>query len=343
MSTFLRLWLLAVALVTTGTAQAQTDAMIAAAKKEGKVTFYSSAAIEATQKICAGFEHAYPGIKCEFYRAGALPLFQRFNTEMEAKSVKADVIHGSSVPAFLNAKEKGWLAKFTSPDGGKYLPQFKDKDGYFVAARVIPLGIAYNSKLVSAADAPKVWKDVLDPKWKGKMIAPDPGVSGTGLMGFYYWDKTFGLDFIRSFARNSPMIVGSTAPAANAVASGERPVGAMMDSWEVVMRDRKSLPIAIAFPKEGVPVAPSPVAVVAGAPNPNAAQLLMTWIMSKDGQQVFMDDVGSYTARNDMPPLKGMPTLQQLKLIDVDWAALQKEQAHVVDTYSKILKEGAAQ
>ena len=66
-------------------ASAFDDALIAAARKEGKVVFYSSAAIEATQKICQGFERTYSGVKCEFYRATALPLFQRFNTEMESK------------------------------------------------------------------------------------------------------------------------------------------------------------------------------------------------------------------------------------------------------------------
>lgn len=323
-------------------AHAFDDALMAAAKKEGKVTLYSSAAIDATKKICDSFERTYAGIKCEYYRAVAVPLFQRFNQEMEAKNIKADVIHASLMPGFINAKEKGWLTRSRSPDIGKYLPQFRDKDGYYVAARVIPMGIAYNTKLVSAADAPKSWKDVLDPKWKGKMIAPDPGSSGTGLMGFYYWDKTFGLDFIREFARNAPMIVGSTAPASNAVAAGERLVAAMMDSWEVVFRFRKDLPIGIHFPKEGVPVAPSPVAVVAGAPNPNAAQLLMHHMISRQGQQAIMDDIGAYSGRTDMPPLKGMPKLEELKLVEIDWAALQKEQAQVIDTYSKILKEGAA-
>ena len=134
-------------------ASAFDDALVAAARKEGKVVFYSSAAIEATQKICQGFERAYSGVKCEFYRATALPLFQRFNTEMEVKNIKADVIHASSVPGFLNARDKGWLVKYKSPEGAKYLPQFKDKEGYFVAARVIPMGIAYNNKLISAAEA----------------------------------------------------------------------------------------------------------------------------------------------------------------------------------------------
>lgn len=318
------------------------DALVAAARKEGKVVLYSSAAIDATQKICNAFEKAYPGVKCEFYRATALPLLQRFNTEMEAKQIKADVIHASSVPGFLNAKAKGWLAKSKSPDIGKYLPQFRDADGYYAAARVIPMGIAYNNKLVSAADAPKAWKDVLDPKWKGKMIAPDPGSSGTGLMGFYFWDKHFGLDFIRQFARNAPKMVGSTAIVGNEVASGERLIAAQIDSWEVVFRFRKDLPIAINFPKEGVPVAPSPVAVVAGGPNPNAGQLLMHYVISQAGQQAIMDDLGSYSGRTDMPPLKGMPKLEELKLIDIDWVALQKEQSQVIDTYSKTLKEGAA-
>lgn len=325
-----------------GAALAFDDALVAAAKKEAKVTFYSSAAIPATQKFCQGFEKSYPGIKCEFYRATALPLFQRFNTEMEAKNIKADVIHASSVPGFLNAKAKGWLAKPRSPELGRYLAQFRDKDDYFVAARVIPMGIAYNNKLVAVADAPRSWRDIVDPRWKGKIIAPDPGSSGTGLMAFYWWDKTYGEDFLRKFAANGVKIVSSTAIVGNEVAAGERLIAGAIDSWEVVFRDRKNLPIAITFPKEGVPVAPSPVGVVAGAPNPNAAQLFMHWMISKEGQQVMMDEVGAYTARTDLAPLTGMPKLEELKLMDVDWVALQAEQAQVVDKYSQILKEGAA-
>ena len=91
-------------------ASAFDDALVAAARKEGKVVFYSSAAIEATQKICQGFERTYSGVKCEFYRATALPCFNQHRNGIEEHQGRRD-------PRFIGAwipqcPRQGWLVKY---------------------------------------------------------------------------------------------------------------------------------------------------------------------------------------------------------------------------------------
>jgi iron(III) transport system substrate-binding protein len=305
------------------------EATVTAAKKEGTVTIYSAASADATAKICDGFKKKYD-IDCEYFTASALQLFQRFNAEADAQSVKADLITGRLTP-------------FKSQEGAAFPTQFRDPDGFYVAGRVIVEGIAINPDLVAASDMPKTWQDLLDPKWRGKLIASDPGASGTGLAAFYFWEKTYGLDFIRKLAENKPLIVNSSALVANSVVSGERPIAAQLDSWEIAVRKASALPIQPIFPAEGSPVVPSPVAVVANDPHPNAAQLLMDYLMSLEGQRLLMENLGSYSARSDVPSPNGMPKLTDLKLVDVDWGALQTDSGPAIDRYTKILKEAGGQ
>jgi iron(III) transport system substrate-binding protein len=330
------------ALVLPTRGYAELDkAVIEAAKKEGSVTLYSAASADATSKICGGFTARY-GIPCEYFTASALQLFQRFNAEADAKNVKADVVTASLLPAFNEAKSRGRLTPFKSTEGPAYPPQFRDKDNYYVAGRVIVEGIAINPKLIGPNTAPHTWTDLLDPRWNGKLIASDPGASGTGLAAFYFLEKKFGLDFIRKLAANKPLIVNSSALVANAVVSGERPVAAQLDSWEIAMRVKDALPIQAIFPADGAPVVPSPVAVVANAPHPNAGQVLMDYLMSSEGQKLLMDNLGSYSARSDLASPKGLPKLNELKLVDIDWQALQADSGPAIARYTAILKEAGA-
>ncbi|HLX29085.1 MAG TPA: extracellular solute-binding protein [Casimicrobiaceae bacterium] len=317
-------------------------AAVEAAKKEGAVVLYSAASADATSKICNAFRSKY-GISCEYFSASALQLFQRFNAEADANNVKADLITASLLPAFNEAKSRGRITPFTSSEGSAFPAQFRDKDNYYVAGRVIVEGIAINPKLIAAGTAPKTWTDLLDPKWSGKLIASDPGASGTGLAAFYFLERKYGLDFIRKLAANKPLIVNSSALVANSVVSGERPVAAQLDSWEIAMRMKDSLPIAPIFPADGSPVVPSPVAVVAHGPHPNAGQLLMDYLMSAEGQKLLVDNLGSYSARSDVPSPMGMPKLADMKLVDVDWQALQGDSGAAIARYTAILKAGTTQ
>ena len=153
---------LAAGLATGPWAWAQ-DARVLAAQKEGKVVWYTSLALTSSEKVAKLFEAAYPGIKVEVQRTGSQRILQRVMQELAANIKNVDVVHTSDAGHYVLLKEKKLLMKYT-PAGVESFPAgFKDKDGYHYGLRATVNVIAYNTKAVSAAEAPRTWKDLLDP------------------------------------------------------------------------------------------------------------------------------------------------------------------------------------
>jgi iron(III) transport system substrate-binding protein len=326
-----------VACLQASMALAADPALVEAAKKEATISFYSAMSIPETEAICQGFEKAY-ALKCEFFRAPGVRLFQKFEAEAEAGQWNADVIHASTPAAFLHAKQRGFFEKYTSQEASNFPVRFKDPDGYYVAAHFLTMAIAYNPKLVKEQDIPHTWKALLDPRYKGLLVSHDPGTSGTGLATFYWWEKTFGLDFIKDLAKNEPMVVSSSANVEQAVLSGERPIAVQLDDRVVTYESRKGEAIAAVYPKEGVPLVVSPVAIAAKAPHPHAAQLFVDFMLSVSGQEILQNALGADSPRPGMPPTPGAMPVDKLTLADVDWTGLQVEQNEAVKRYTKLLK-----
>ena len=143
------------------------DARVEAAKKEGKVVWYTSLALPSAEKVAKLFEAAYPGIKVEVHRTGSQRILQRVMQELQAN---LKLIHTSDAGHFVLLKEKKLLMQYTPAGLDRFPAGFKDRDGYYYGLRATVNVIAYNTKLVSAGEAPKGWKDLLDPKWKGKLV-----------------------------------------------------------------------------------------------------------------------------------------------------------------------------
>src|SRR5262245_43722293 len=195
------------------------DARLEAAKKEGKVVWYTSLALSSSEKVAKLFEQAYPGIKVEVHRTGSQRILQRVMQELSANIKTADVIHTSDAGHFVLLKEKKLLLKYT-PAGVEGFPAgFKDKDGYYYGLRATLNVIAYNTKLVSAADAPKTWKDLLDAKWKGKLVTAHPGYSGVIATHVLALANLYGWDYWKQLAHNRLMLVQSAVDPSGIVAS----------------------------------------------------------------------------------------------------------------------------
>ena len=158
----------------SGPAPAQ-DARLEAAKKEGKVVWYTSLALSSAEKVAKMFEAAYPGIKVEVHRTGSQRILQRVMQELQANIKNVDVIHTSDAGHYVLLKDKKLLMKYTPAGVDRFPTAFKDKDGYHYGLRATVNVIAYNTKSLSAAEAPQTWKDLLDPKWKGKLVTAHPG------------------------------------------------------------------------------------------------------------------------------------------------------------------------
>jgi iron(III) transport system substrate-binding protein len=240
-----------------------------------------------------------------------------------------DVIHTSDAGHFVLLKEKGMLLKY-APQGTAALPAgFRDKDGFYFGMRATLSVIADNPKLISDKDAPRTWKDLLNPKWKGKMVSAHPGYSGIIMTHVLALVNLYGWDYFRDLAKNSLHVVQSANDPAGVVASGERPVGVNGAEYFYYKTQKQGNPIKIIYPSEGVPLVVSPVAVAKDAPHPNAAKLFVDYIFSKESQQLLADKEGLYTGHPQVTYPADKPKLKDLKLLSVEADELEKRNAEI--------------
>src|SRR5258708_24472840 len=321
--------LTALALVLSAAPLPAQDARVEAAKKEGKVVWYTSLALTSAEKVAKLFEAAYPGIKVEVHRTGSERILQRVMQELQANIKIADLVHTSDAGHYVLLKDKKLLLKYTPAGVGGFPPAFKDKDGYHYGLRATVNVIAYNSKIVPAAEAPRTWKDLLDPKWKGKLVTAHPGYSGVIATHVLALVHLHGWDYVKALAQNKPMLVQSAVDPSGIVASGERPVAVDGGDYTFYQVKKKGNPVEIVFPKEGVPLVVSPSAITSFAPHPNAAKLFTDFIFSRELQQRLADTEGLYTGHPDVKYPPDRPKLSELRLLQVDPEELEKRNEEI--------------
>ena len=330
----------AAALVATASlvapAHAQEAVDIAKAKAEGKVVWYTSTPIEQAQKIVALFKQQ-TGIDVELFRSGGSAILRRFQQEMDAGRVAADVLTHSEPPAANALGKKGFFVAFKPKNFDKVPDAAKDPNGLFVGQRLNMMTHYVRSDKVPAADEPKTWNDLLNPKYKGKLVMTDPSftslqVSVVGMMA-----KARGWGFYEKLQANDVMIVQGNQQVSDILKRGERliAVGAL-DSYAADLK-KAGHPIKTLYPSDGVFVIPSPTSVVKGSPHPNAARLFAEFMIGNDAQKIFPAD-GGYSARIDIAPPEGSPDLKALKIIAVDEDYIEKETQRIKRQFNEIFQ-----
>jgi iron(III) transport system substrate-binding protein len=316
-------------------AAAQDAALFQAARKEGSVVWYTSLALPSSTAISHAFKQKYTGIDVELHRTGSQRVLQRFMQEAASGIKNGDIVHTSDAGNFELLKDKGMLLKFT-PQGVSTFPDgFKDKAGFYYGMRATLSVIAYNPKIVADKDAPKTWKELLNSKWNGKMVTAHPGYSGIIMTHVLALVNLYGWDYFRDLAKNKLHIVQSANDPAGVVASGERPVGVNGAEYFYYKTQKQGNPVKIIYPKEGVPLVVSPVAIAKDAPHPNAAKLFTEFIFSKESQQLLADKEGLYTGHPDVTYPADKPKLKDLKLLAPNADELEKRNAEIKKRFTE--------
>jgi iron(III) transport system substrate-binding protein len=318
--------------VGAGPAGAQT--VPEAARKEGQVVWYSSLGLSLAQKVCDAFNKKNLGITCELNRDGSERIFQKVMQEASANLAIADVVHTSDISHFLDFKSKGMLAKYAPAGSDKFRAEFKEKDGFYTVLRGTPYVIGYNTQKVAKADAPRRWKDLLDPRWKGKLVHPHPGYSGVVVTGMTGLVGAFGWDYFAGLAKNQPLVVQSAEDPPMKVAGAEAWVG-VSGEYNLYREQKKGNPIEIVFPEEGVPFVSSANAVMAKAPHPSAARVFTDWLFGKEAQQILADD-GLYVPNEEVSYPKGKRPLKELKLLRAEPEEIQKRSEEIKDKFREL-------
>ena len=316
-------------LLIAGSAPAQ-DSRVADARREGKVVWHTTLALDAAERLAGRFEQTYPGIKVEVHRSGSERVLQRIMQELQAGIKNADVVNTSDTGHFVFLKRKGLLAKYTPAGADRLAPSFRDREGFAWGWRAFPLVMPYNTKQVAAAEAPKAWKDLLDPRWKDKLVIAHPSYAGSVVTQIIALANLYGWDFWAQLAKNKPMLVQSIHDPARTVASGERAAGINGADYGFLYTERrKGSPIAASYSRDGVVLIFSPTAITSFAPHPNAARLFTDFIFTKEIQQALADAEGLYVAHPDVTYPSDRPKLSELKVLTVDPEEIERRTEEV--------------
>jgi len=320
-------------------AQSITPALIEAAKKEGKLSWYTSVDLPVAEKIGKAFEARYPGVTVRVERSGAERIYQRIGQEYSARIHNVDVVNSSDAAHLIVWKRDDLLAPYLPEEVKQHYPvEHYDADGMYATWRVTLSPIAYNTRLVKAEDAPKGFRDLLDPKWTGKLVKAHPGYSGTIMTATQQLSRDLGWEYFERLARQRVMQVQSAADPPKKVVAGERAV--MADGTEYMcslLKDKKD-PIEIVYAVEGTPLITGPSAIFRRAPNPNAARLFHAWSMGAEAQQLNIDVGALRSEHGRIKDRTDRPALKDIKLLKEDAAAVAKDAERIKERYVQLFK-----
>jgi iron(III) transport system substrate-binding protein len=320
-------------------AEPVTPALIEAAKKEGKVVYYTSIDLPVAEKIAKAFEAKYPGLSVRTERSGAERIFQRIGQEYSSNIHACDVVNSSDAAHLIVWKRDGWLAPYVPEDVAKHYPaDHKDPDGTFASFRVTLSVIAYNTDLVKVEEAPKSFADLLEPRWIGKIVKAHPGYSGTILTATYQMARDLGWEYFEKLAKQRIMQVQSAADPPKKLALGERAVMADGAEYVVLQQHESGKPTTPVYAREGTPLIVGPNGVFKNAPNPNAARLFQSFCFSPEAQQLIVDVGGMRSVHPQTKEKPGRVPFKTIKLMKDDAAAVEKTSEEIKARYTKIFR-----
>jgi iron(III) transport system substrate-binding protein len=318
-------------------AEPVTPALIEAAKKEGQVSYYTSTDLPVAEKLAKAFEAKYPGIAVRVERSGAERVFQRIGQEYSSNIHAVDVVNSSDAAHFIVWKRDGTLLPYVPEDVAKFYPvDHKDIDGQFASWRVWLSIIAYNTNLVKADEAPKSFADLLDPKWKGKIVKAHPGYSGTIMTATYQMQRDLGWSWFEALAKQNIMQVQSSADPPKKLEIGERAVMADGNEYNIFQMKEGGRPVEPVYASEGSPLIIGPNGIFKGSPNPNAAKLFQSFCFSRDAQQLIIDVGGLRSVHPQTAEKPGRKPFKDIKTMKDDAAAVEKQADSIKSRYSKI-------
>ena len=312
---------------------------IAAARKEGKVVYYTSVDLPLAEKIARSFETKYPSITVRVERTGAERVFQRIGQEYASRINAVDVVNSSDAAHFVVWKRDGLLVPYVPEDVAKHYPtEHKDADGQFASFRVWLSVIAYNSSLVKAEDAPKSFADLLDPKWAGKMVKAHPGYSGTIMTATYQMSRDLGWPYFEKLARQRIMQVQSSADPPKKLALGERAVMVDGNEYNIFQLKESGQPVEPVYASEGSPLIIGPNGVFKNAPNPNAARLFQSYCFTPECQQLIIDTGGLRSVHPQTKEKAGRKAFKDIKTMKDNAAEVEKHGDDIKARYTQLFK-----
>jgi ABC-type Fe3+ transport system substrate-binding protein len=320
-------------------AVAADQAMIDAAKKEGEVNWYTTQIVnQFVRPAITAFEKKY-GIKVNYFRGNATDIALKVTAEGRAGKVQADVVDGTATSVMLRRED---LVMKWVPENN-FAKQFVDPDGYWIASNFYVLTPGYNTEMVKKADVPKTYADLLDPKWKGKMIwnATSSASAGAGFVGtvLLSMGEDKGMEYLRALAKQNVVSVASSGrQVLDQVISGEYPLGLQIFNNHASISARQGAPSAWTSLDTSLAVIAT-ISVTKATTRPNAAKLFMEFVTSEEGQKLRAD-AGELPVHPNVKPID--PTLRpedgKFKALFISPEQLEQSMPRWAKTYQELFR-----
>ncbi len=320
--------------LTSASAEENWDAVVAAAKKEGKVVLYSNLQPNGIEPLLQKFREAYPEIATEQVRLGAPPMLERFMAEYNAgRNIVDAMITYPDERLQKGLNEENWAMKWTPPEIVNFAPELNNGNMTFTLQQTRE-AIIWNKTLVKDEDAPKEWADLFDPKWKGKLGFNPPWRALAIQQIIAYWENELKLgDTAAKLKANDVRFFEGSGGIIQAVIRGDVAVAELSDiPLHPLLAD--GAPIGFVYPASGTTVTDAIGFVATKAPHPNAGKVLLNWLMTEKGQEYLQEFGGLAVTRKGVKPLQYLPatadlpkTVNGLSLIDAE------KQAKIVNHY----------
>jgi len=303
-------------------AAALTTASAAAFAAPGSLMIYTSTPNEAMTALVAEFNKAHPEVKVEFFRSGTTEVLNKLQAEFAAGSPQPDVVFIADAVAMQQLKDDGRLMAYADAPIQGFPDGFADPDKTFFGTKLIPTGIAWNTK--SGAPAPKSWADLLSAAAKDQVIMASPLYSGAAVIhvGTVAAQPGMGWDYLDKLAGNGAVAGQGNGTVMEAVATGQKSYGIIVD-FMALNAKAKGSPVDFVYPADGVSVVTEPVAILKTADDVAEAKTFVDWLLSDDGQ-AYMAKQGYIPGKPGVALPPGRPAASALKLMPVSAETLAK-------------------
>jgi iron(III) transport system substrate-binding protein len=316
-----------------------TPELVEAARKEGRLSYYSALELNVAERLGKVFEAKYPGIAVRVERSGAERIFQRIAQEQASGINAVDVANSTDPAHYLDWKARDWLAPYVPDDIARHFPADQvDPDGMYATSCGWIETIGYNTNLVKPDDAPRSYADLLDPRWQGRIVKAHPGYSGAIMTATFVLARDLGWSYFERLARQKVMQVQSAADPPKKLLLGERAVMADGNDYNLLLGKDQGQPVEVVYATEGSPLIIVPSGVFRSAPNPNAARLFQSFFFSAEGQQLLVDNFAHRSFHGQVREKSGHTPLSALKLLKSDPAAVLAQSEEIKARYAKLFK-----
>lgn len=317
-------------------AAADWNATLAKAKKEGRAAYYSSGIAKTEEPLMAQFSRA-TGIAVDYARPGGGEIvLRKYEQELKGGAATADVLGLSDYALGLYAREQGWAATPELPNVAKLAKVFAVTDPGIFATGGMALTIVVNNNLIPKNEGPRKYTDLIDPRYKGKVLFGAPENAGTTTLLIKGLVEQHGWKYVQALRANDASEMRLQAEAMQAVARGEKPICVVAQAWGYLYQ-LQGAPVRMIFPEDGTVLARYCQFLSSKSANPAAGAVLADHMLSPEYQKALAEQTGMYGSNVDAPTPKGMPPLAELNVYSPNLAELTAKRGEIIDTWRKIM------